>query len=147
MKFQLRISHYTSNKPPYRGVTLEVIDELSGTHFLQLELTHEQLGRVLGSMSIDCDGDVLGLDRVGLKREVEHFQIPRKKGMGYDKGTVRKYLEKHAKPHEVDGWKVGIEAALSTQQRDPDYYNLHKTRFVPVPEAQTVRAEVTDAKE
>jgi hypothetical protein len=142
MKFQLRISHYTSNKPPYRGVTLEVIDELSGTHFLQLELTHEQLGRVLGSMGVDCEGEVRGLDLVGLKRETEHFQIPRKKGVGYDKDAVRKYLVKYAKPHEVDGWKVAIDSALSTQQNDPTHYHLHKTRWVPVPEAQTVRAEV-----
>jgi hypothetical protein len=147
MKFQLRISHYTSNKPPYRGVTLEVIDELSGTHFLQLELTHEQLGRVLGSMGVECEGEVRGLDRVGMKREIERFTIPKVKGMSYDKKTVRKYLEKNAKPHEVDGWKVDVDHAMSTQQNNPTHYHLHKTRWVSVPEAQTVRAEVTDAKE
>ena len=141
IKCQLRISHYTSNRPPYRGVTLEVIDETSGIHFVELELTHEQLGRVLGSMSVECDGEVRGLNLVGMKRETASIKIPRKKEL-YKEDQLRKYLEEQAKPYEVDGWMVSIDSMLRTQQGSAEFYHGHKVRYVPAP--AEVQAEVEE---
>src|SRR5690606_8978102 len=81
---QLHIGHYTGGARG-RGVRITVKDNDSGIEFLELNLTHEQLGTALGACSVEVSADVRGLDRVGMVRETKVEYIKHGWGNRYGK--------------------------------------------------------------
>ena len=62
------------------GATIEVRDNIAATTFLEVKLTAEQLTRALSRIKhVECDAEVMGLDRVGKVHTVSKFdfEIPR----------------------------------------------------------------------
>lgn len=102
-KGKISISRYTSNQPPYRGISISIEDELSGVHFLEVELTSEQLGdAITGQGSVDCNFKLGGLEYIGMKRENKEEWIEIKKGEFIIQDHKRQ--EELLAPYEVDGW-------------------------------------------
>lgn len=57
-------------------VSVEIEDEVSGITFLELELSYEQFGRLVGSNgSVDCEFTPRGLGNIGKVREYEKASV------------------------------------------------------------------------
>lgn len=115
MKGEINI--WRSNDPGDPNVmSIEVIDDSSGTHFLTFTLTAENLMLALtGRGGIECEFTLRGLERVGLIREhkEEIIILPE----DYTKAN----LEEEVKLQwEVDGWIARME----------DVHNHHRQKNV-----------------
>lgn len=105
------------------GAFLEVQDDNSGAHFLKIELSQEQLCRVLSrEMSVECSMEVFGLSKLGKKRENESFvfEIP----------TEVYYKRRDDKFAEIS--KICNETLLKNKGNDwvsDNYYNSQDSFF------------------
>ena len=83
--------------------TIEVEDENANCTFLKINLTPEQLSMALSrQMSIDCELDIIGLDKIGKRHENKKFAfaIPKTiRGSQYSKT-----LQTLAQSKLEDGW-------------------------------------------
>jgi len=112
MKGLLTISHFSGSS---EGVSIEVTDKLSGIPFLELEISHEQFGRALGSQACrPCEFELRDTERVGKRMEVKTVMLPRY--LGQDREVALAKSLEDAQPYEVDGWVAEIEQAYRTQQ-------------------------------
>lgn len=140
MKGKLTISRWSSNKPPFTGISIEVTDETSGTQFLSVQLTPEALGLAITGMSRqDCEFD-LRAQNVGKIRETKTEVIP-------FKATDYKKREEEAKatliPYEVEGWEGSWRDLCNHHRSAGNYsYRVSFTRFVEPQSAPTTAEAV-----
>ncbi len=98
---KLTISRYTGGEKG-SGITIRVTDELSGTEFIEIEITAEVLGNCITGLSYQPCEFELRAANVGKTHEHKTEIIP---------FTVKDYSKREAearaamKPYEVDGWK------------------------------------------
>ena len=120
LKLELAISHYEGGVRG-GGVTIAIRDEGSGVPFVELDLSHEDFGKALGSLRISgVDGEVRGLERVGLIRELKHIAVPRPP-VGASREERIAHVAKSVKKHEHDGWEADVASACRTQQNGEQY--------------------------
>jgi len=87
-------------------IAIEITDALSGTKFLQVELTAEVLGLVLTGLSFqECKFNLHRVDLVGKKREHKSELVPRPKKYRDDKKAAEE-ADGLLAPFEIDGWKA-----------------------------------------
>jgi hypothetical protein len=128
IKVQLQVSHYTGGERG-EGVELRVVDESSRIHFLSIDMTHEQLGHLLGSRCMsDLPAEVVGLHLVGKAKERKSHNIAKFADV-YEHDKIAKLLAKECKQYEVDGWKADIDGALRTRQ-PRDHYAVSFYRYI-----------------
>jgi len=83
--------------------TIEIEDENANTRFVKVTLTAEQLSAALSrQMSVECELEVKGLNRVGKKHENKafEFEIPKELRSSDNK----KELNNLAQSQLTDGW-------------------------------------------
>lgn len=101
LKGKISIGRYTSNKAP-DICWITISDEVSGTQFLEIQLTPENLGLALtGLSSLDCQFDLRGSERVGKQREQKTEVVtiyPPKNA------KVHQALREASKLFLADGW-------------------------------------------
>lgn len=95
-------------------VSIELDDEKSGIHFLEIRMSYEDFGKLVGSnASVDCKYTVRGLENIGKQHEHKRGSIKMpadvyKKltsGVEYDerKEPLVQWLMENAKE---DGWRI-----------------------------------------
>jgi hypothetical protein len=102
MKIEGRISILINRE----YTTIEIKDDKANTTFVKATLTPDQLSAALSrQVSIECDVEVHGLERVGKKHENKtlEFEIPKNLETSYLKRDEDK-LQKIAQSHLSDGW-------------------------------------------
>jgi hypothetical protein len=108
-KGKLSIHRVHSGDDDY--IAIEVVDGLSGTKFVQIEITPETLGNVITGLSFqECEFELRRIDLVGKKREVTHYLVPRPEHRD-DEEEATALLA----PFEINGWKANRR----------DLYNHH----------------------
>jgi len=125
-----------------RNVTrLDIRDDLSGIAFISIRLTPTQTIDLLSNLAeVPAEScEVLGLDKVGLKRETMQIEFPLPQKMsGSEKDTARRLLPKHV----PEGWTASDtfdrQSSFITK-KDITYARTYACRWVPVsvPEEQT----------
>jgi hypothetical protein len=145
MNGKIDISRYTSNVPPYSGVSIRIRDELSGVEFLSITMTVAEFAEAvmgLGHRSMTFELRKQAVAVIGMKRE--HKVVPIKMPPGTytlrpEKPEHRKLMAQLLKPYEVDGWQ-GCDADFSNghnfwREVGAKYYlcNVGFTRYVKVP--------------
>lgn len=113
LKGSIRFSRiYTNRGDDY--VSFEVEDSLSGIHFLHINLSMENFGKLMSSASfVDVDMEVRGLQNVGKKYESKRGSITISNeeysrivdGTRYSEGkkVLGEWLKENAK---LDGWHI-----------------------------------------
>lgn len=121
---KVTISSFQSNVAPYRGVTIEIIDGLSGCHIISATMTHDEFGMAvtgLGHCSAthDLTAEFMATKawRIGRKVRAETVNVP---------------FDCHEHPRED---RESIEAAMGAQimrdtgcaeVRTSDLFNSHR---------------------
>lgn len=73
---EIIISHGTSNQPPYRQVHLEITERISGQRLIDVALTSEQFGILLGSSTVYASADLPPHpERIGKRMEVDTQEV------------------------------------------------------------------------
>lgn len=104
-KGRINIARWSSNVEPYHGFRIEVIDESSRVHFLQVDMTPEEFALAIsGCGARPCTFELRSAGTVGKKREnkEEVIAFPSEVLSSRDEARAAKFLE----PYEVDGWKA-----------------------------------------
>lgn len=86
---------------------IEVQDHQAGVTFLRIELNADQYMRVLSRQaSVDCELDLVGLDKIGKKLEVGKFEFKALTPNDYHRRTYEyeKQLQELAQSQLKDGW-------------------------------------------
>jgi hypothetical protein len=95
-------------------VSIELIDETSGISFLDIELSYEQFGRLVGSNGgVDCSYTVRGVENIGKKHEHKRGSVKMPAsvyqkltaGVGYDsrEKALGQWIKENAKE---EGWHI-----------------------------------------
>lgn len=104
---------------------IEVADELSGVHFLELRLSPHDMMCAITARSVECDMEVRGLHLVGSKSEYKVKQV-KFKGYRSDLADERKGLDDHEHspttrkilaPFEKDGWRGSVSDLFNGHRR------------------------------
>lgn len=83
--------------------TIEIMDELSRITFVEVKLTPQQLSAALSRLcNIDCEIDVMGLDRVGKKHEHDKLEFEITDSLRSSRNE--KLLQHIAQSKLSDGW-------------------------------------------
>ena len=85
------------------STTIEIEDDVANTTFCKITLTPQQLSDALSRLSsVDCEINVVNLDRVGKKHEwmTYEFEIPE----NLASTTKEEELQKKAQSQLSDGW-------------------------------------------
>lgn len=126
LKGKVSITRWHGNKEPYTGITITLIDELSGCQCVEIEISPEQLGLAVTGSQQDCEFQWRP-QNVGMKSEHKTETVP------FD-GTRedRKAQEKAVAPFEVDGWKCSDFSSLYNHHRNVGgkNYRVGFTRYV-----------------
>jgi hypothetical protein len=123
MKGNIRITSFSVNRPPWRGVNIVIEDEASGERVVEVTLTIEQFGTALANYNADCEFMLDNLDVIGKTREVKTEVVEYPDGIDAADALA---------PHEVDGWK-GRERDLDNfhnRVKGRDAYRVTFVRFV-----------------
>lgn len=134
-------------RPSGDYVSISIRDEASRIRFVELNISHEEFSRALGSLAerpaIECD--VRGLENVGKQVDTETFIIKPDTDIP---GKHRDYMGAEAALIEAaiaqgfggDGWEISAYPALNQQGgsgRDSDgleWYRMQRKRYVNAPE-------------
>ena len=101
MKINARITLLFSED----GMSIELNDSDAVIRFCDIKLDPQQTLQVMSRLgAVQCDCNVYGLDKVGMKRErqVLEFQMPENAGYGEDR---KKVAREEAQKNCPDGWK------------------------------------------
>ena len=79
-----------------------IADDTANCRFVEVKMTPHNFACMLANMPVECEGEVMNLERVGKKQVREHRSLPYK-GKDRDKEVIRKWLRKK---HEGDGWEI-----------------------------------------
>jgi len=116
MKGKLTISHVQCNTKDDDYVSIRVEDELSRIEFVEIQMSHEEFGKALGSFACrPCAFDARGLDKIGRKMESKTLSLPKPLGCKDRKEAVAA-SKKEAEQYEVDGWMADVEGAYRIKQ-------------------------------
>lgn len=102
MKGKITISRYTGGERG-TGINIKVVDELSGTEFISVEITAETLGNALTGMGFQPCEFELRAEQVGKKHEHKTEVLPIRLGY-YKQKDAEAVAKKALKPYEKDGW-------------------------------------------
>jgi|tagenome__1003787_1003787.scaffolds.fasta_scaffold19426802_2 hypothetical protein len=73
---EITISHGTSNQPPYRLVHLEITERISRQRVVEISLTSEQFGILLGSATVYASAELPPHpERIGKRMEVDTQEV------------------------------------------------------------------------
>jgi hypothetical protein len=99
---EITISHGTSNQPPYRQVHLEITERISGQRLIDVALTSEQFGILLGSSAVYASADLPPHpERIGKRMEVDTQDV----GVGYvARGEAVAQAETIGQAYRDGGW-------------------------------------------
>lgn len=133
MKGKITIGQYSN----YRGeddlsVHIQIEDDISGTHFLELHMTPRDFGQaILGRGCVDCEFE-LRTQNVGKVRETKVEEIYMEHSAWKESEEGRKLL---LTPYEVDGWHgyftdLGNHHKVTRQDKKGSYYQVGFIRFV-----------------
>lgn len=112
-------------------INIEVVDELSGTEFVEIHVKYADFAQALtGRGRIDCDFE-LRAAHVGKTREIKTESVFVSKFGNNQASATRDAL----KPFEVDGWTGYDQDAMNHHRctgytKDGAYYTVTFTRFV-----------------
>jgi hypothetical protein len=107
MNGRISISRWTSNKAPFNGIRITVVDEKSGTHFIEVDVSPENFANALFAMSEqECEFELRGMDNVGKTREQKTVPIifPTDDLFVATNPERDRVLDRHLRDEEVDGW-------------------------------------------
>lgn len=116
MKGHINIGRWQANFEPREGVRIEIVDEDSRIHFLEINMTVEDFARaVMGLSEQDCTFELRGVDRVGKRRENKQVLVDVSADvvMRRDAKAAAEVLA----AHEVDGWIAPEPEALFNWHR------------------------------
>jgi len=121
----------TIGRPSYSNgkevITIELIDENSHTHFVEMEISYENFTKALmGQAHVDCEFKTRGLDVVGLIKEQKPLIFP-----VYNNGS-KDFAEKVCQAHTDDGWTASTYFRSQNSIRrieGTDKYEAHGTQY------------------
>lgn len=138
----------TISYPNGGHVRIAIRDEASRTMFVELDISHEEFSRALGSLvGRPATAEVRGLETIGKVVQYEEFTID------FDRELPSKYDDYEgaedmlvaaatAQGYGGDGWLISAYSALNSQRgngRRPDgsrWYRMQRKRYVePEPQA------------
>lgn len=125
----IRISKYTSNTRP-DGVKLSIEDKISGSIFIECDISMMAFAQMLTGSGGDAVGEFLGV-HIGMVHEVKTEVVEVSgKGKSYgDEGPARKAIA----PFEVDGWRGSVSGAMNHHRHTGgNKYSVGFSRFVPL---------------
>lgn len=110
-------------------IRVELIDESSGTHFLEAKLSLEDFAKALFGLSqVDCSFE-LRPAYVGWQREVKQENVNVPSSISYR--LTDEEISAALMPHEVDGWKAyRKDAGNHHKEVGPGIYNVTFFRYV-----------------
>lgn len=113
LKGKFRITYGGEYKDP-QPIRIEVEDARAGVQFLTLRMTGDALAQALvGSMQVDCELELGGLQNVGKQSEHKRVQV----GPLEWNSTDEEVLAALAR-HEVDGWTGRVGDARNPHNRN-----------------------------
>lgn len=124
-------------------VSIELDDENSGIAFLQIKLTHEEFGRLVGTNgSVECSYEVRGKEKIGKKHERKNGSI-QMSAEEFRRVTDGKYDTEHKnlvawllENAKEEGWEIspylGSRGSIigSGHNDEPVTLNFHYYRYV-----------------
>lgn len=130
-KFEGKITASMQHTGEEDLISIKLVDKNISSQIIEIYLTPEQYGLMLGGLSrISCKYEVSkdNVNLVGLKREVkdEIIDISSIKGC-FSNDFVEKY-KKLVKPYEVDGWKCRPVKSYNHHDSS-DYGNKYRFSF------------------
>ena len=116
MKGRISISRWSANFEPFEGVRIEITDEASVVHFLEVNMDVTEFARALmGLGEQNCEFKLRGIDVVGKRREHKQLLIDVPAGVVMRRDV--KGAEEVLAAHEVDGWIAPEPEALFNWHR------------------------------
>lgn len=150
MKLRAALSITHPSGRDYDGVSIRIEDRTSLTEFLEINISHQEFSKALGHLqsrpTIDCE--VRGLDKIGKKRIVDHFDMVFNDALpplwGKDREAAEHLLIKEAKSRGFgdNGWIVSAYTALHSRNgyfRDKEgntIYRMTRTKYVEISEEE-----------
>jgi len=123
----------TIGRPSYSNgkevITIELIDDNSHTHFVEMEVSYENFTKALmGQAHIPCDFQVRNLEVVGMIKEQKPLIFP--VAGGY---SQKAFAEKVCQAHTDDGWTAstyfGSQNSIRKIAGTEDKYEAHGTQY------------------
>lgn len=130
----ISLSFWTSNKPPYKGVSIRIEDAVSGTEIVDVNMTLLTFAEMIsGSSMRPVDVEFHGAPAFGKMRETKTEVVFIPDGEWKDREARAK---KALKAFEVDGWSGNLSDALNHHRsKGQGKQEVGFTRFVdPTPE-------------
>lgn len=123
------VSNVTSNKGDHVSIRIE--DNASGIIVAELEMSHEQFGKMLASSTnADCQIDYYPSDNIGKRLEVKREIVPE---INYDTTRNGNFVQAYTEAvssYEVDGWKADTERGFNSHRRVGSGYEVIFRRYV-----------------
>lgn len=88
---------------------IRITDEAASCCFVEVKMTPENFAYMLANQPVECDGEVMNLNRVGKTKMREQRSVVYT-GEKTDKKTIRKWL---LEEHQEHGWEMNDQ--LSSQ--------------------------------
>ena len=133
----VRIGKFSTNDDRYptgQGFSITIIDELSGAHICDVNMTIEAFGTAINSQA-DCVFELrpqLAGKRHEHKTEVVTISSTVEK-IGYDKRRdAHPAIDKLFAPYEIDGWKARREDIWNAHRRKGNTAEVTFDRYVEV---------------
>lgn len=102
---EIMISHSTSNKPPYRQVHLEIYERISRQRIVDVRLTSEQFGILLGSSTVYASAELPPHpERIGKRMEIETRTLAQKNYRSRSADDIDSEAEAIAFGYRSNGW-------------------------------------------
>ncbi len=129
IKANISISRWSNDRI---GITIQ--DEASNIQFVDVSMNFSDFAEAItGHSNMPCEGEVRGLQYVGMERVCENRTVEYPLG-GYNKADMRAWLETNC---QEDGWLVNgyLGSQSSVIHKDgKTFLNYSVTKYVPVAE-------------
>jgi hypothetical protein len=130
LKGSLRIGFPTGGGCDSRYVSIEVMDDASGSQVFEVQVGYEEFTTALSRSQCECKFWMQGVWFAGYIREHKTEYIERRDGDPWEKDKRRKTFIERCAPLEVDGWRAEIDSALRTQQNSRDHFHIGFCRYI-----------------
>jgi len=104
LKGEIHIGRVTSNVED-DFITVELKDSNSSTTFARAKISFSNFSKAITSQIVDCEIDVLGLDKIGKKLETKRIDVYFPKNYSSKTDPDDKIIENVLSEFEIDGWK------------------------------------------
>jgi hypothetical protein len=99
---EIMISHGHSNEPPYHQIHIEVTERISKQRILDVRLTPEQFGTLLGSTTVYASAELPAHpERIGRRMEIKTTHLSYEQHLRQDVDTA---AENRAAGYRSNGW-------------------------------------------